>query len=538
MDPRVHHLTHSNIPASEAEILLILSLISLEETNILNLEDQIRSKRSGETQQPQAHSVVSTLVSQREEHRERIKVYESTLSVIRHVPTEILAKIFLLCCIEPASLPPRSNEPRLAVSHTCRRWRLIALDLQKMWNCVSSLFLGYDDSLCTSVEFLNTFDILDTAHKKKLPRHYDVRNDMVIGIFREWLGRVGSTLPLEIKFDYPFSIFASEMLIRDIIIPNSPRFGTVEMHFPQDTLQFFMELPSISFDLLEVLDLSIDMGSSRVPSLAGPTVLHSAPRLRSLGFDIPIGFDSTLIRFPLSTLTSLRLCCPSVPICLTVLAQCPRLVECKLDIWRYVAKSMNARWKSVSLPYLRTLNLLETENYFPIDSLFERLTLPALEDLSIPFWENSDSFVSLASRSAFTLTKLSVKPYSCSLRLDVGEALETMLRLTPSLFSLTLFGIPNARVLEMLGSYELVPRLQVIAICEGYVWFDRASVDGLTKIVEPRRPRKGTSKSCMRKVVLRVSIANGFLLFLPLEQWRQDGLEVDVQGSLGEIIIN
>lgn len=527
MDPHFRHLTHSNIPASDAEALQIRELISMERRNISILEEQIRVANS---QRSEFQPVNPSLSSQREEYYDRLRRYESTVSIIRRVPAEIFVEIFLLYCLEPASLPLLCTEPRLVVTRICSRWRSIALDLQNLWNRVSLTSSAHESSIYTSIKFLDIFDAMDTTHISRLPRRYEEKNKKIVGIVEEWFRRAWS-VPLEVNLQYPSSIFSPELVIRDIVIPNSRRFRSIEMHIPQDTVQFFMGSSSIMFDSLETLQIFVTKSSPKAPSWAGIAVPHSAPKLRCLGFEIPRGFDSSLITFPSSKLTSLRLRCAFVPVCMSVLAECPKLIECKLHISDDSDISVTTSWDSIiTLPHLRLFDL-DTSMY---ESLFQYLCLPALEDLSIPLSENADTFLALASRSRFTLIKLSVNSEPESLSSDGADALETILHWTPCLLSLQLVGIPSEEVLEMIGCYQLVSKLRIFEIiCVGggrRGWSSLAVMNGFIDMIDARRPREGTcDDSSLRKVLITQSPSKDLAQFLPIEKWRRDGLAIDVR---------
>ncbi|KAF8881787.1 hypothetical protein BD779DRAFT_1545316 [Infundibulicybe gibba] len=67
------------------------------------------------------------------------------------LPDDIIREIFLAaaCLSGPASLPPRSYEPRLILSHVCASWREIALSTPRLWNeikCVEDYSIPYDHS--------------------------------------------------------------------------------------------------------------------------------------------------------------------------------------------------------------------------------------------------------------------------------------------------------------------------------------------------------------------------------------------------------
>lgn len=51
-----------------------------------------------------------------------------------NVPNELLAQILIFCCPEP-------NTPQLVVTWICSRWRIIALGLWELWNCILLTFV-------------------------------------------------------------------------------------------------------------------------------------------------------------------------------------------------------------------------------------------------------------------------------------------------------------------------------------------------------------------------------------------------------------
>lgn len=518
MDPQFRHLTQSNIPATRAEASDIRELIFLEETSAFDIEDQINSILSYQTRPDYQHQILSALYSQRYQHYKHIRRYKSILSVVRRLPIEILAEIFLFCCIGPAFLPPSRTDPRLMLSHTSSRWRAIALGLPEMWNSVALLL-----SSRASVRYDE-----DWIRQSKMD------SEMTVGIAKEWLGRAGSVQPLEIIWEYSVSIFGSEMLIRDILVPNSRRLRSMELHVPHDTFEFFMNSLRGPFPLLESLRVFL------TPQLIGPNLwkqnsisifTRSAPRLQHLVFDMPsFDSDSSLIRFPLSELTTLRLRCPDISTCHNIFDECPKLVECELVLVHHTIddpmSSDDENTYITTMRHLRILRFLQVgaTSRLMIDSFLQDLTLPALEDLSMPLPQSPDTFLEFASRSGITLSRLSLKLYTSPVSKE--NTLEAILQRMPYLPSLKLFGLSDYDlVFDMMSRSKLVPELQVLEV----VFESDGSivVDGLIATIESRKPRRvGTSKPCLRKATISLPSPHNYSL--PTDAWRRDGLDVEV----------
>lgn len=155
------------------------------------------------------------------------------------------------------------------------------------------------------------------------------------------------------------------------------------------------------------------------------------------------------------------------PTFLEILRSCTSLVECSLDL-PFQDEHANSSRSITILPHLRTLRLGVCFTFN--DSaliLFPHLTLPALEELEIYLGIEFpvDEFASLASRSACTLRKLSMKGTS----MDAEELLRRLLCLVPDIHSLDIIGGLEARNCTTIAEYELVPRLQTLDLTLQYL---------------------------------------------------------------------
>ncbi|EGO03116.1 hypothetical protein SERLA73DRAFT_70570 [Serpula lacrymans var. lacrymans S7.3] len=101
----------------------IVGLLQLE--SIKHLKDELHDLREFERNEGQA--------------MEYIQSAEALLSPVRHMPPEIISRIFE-CCIPPGGSRPRASEAPLVLGRVCRTWRRIYLSTPCLWTHLSLHF--------------------------------------------------------------------------------------------------------------------------------------------------------------------------------------------------------------------------------------------------------------------------------------------------------------------------------------------------------------------------------------------------------------
>ncbi|KAJ7771654.1 hypothetical protein B0H16DRAFT_1771622 [Mycena metata] len=337
--------------------------------------------RDVETEIVQKKYAIDRLLCEVAELRRRAEQHKSIIALIRRVPAEILAEIFLqLAAIEAEidgsstyytrdgelfqrqyMVRPSSRRAPLIFGGVSRGWRSVSLSTPRLWNSIS----------------------LDCHSSNK------IRVNVLFGDL--WLKRAGS-LPLSIR------------IYRDEIIP-APDSNT--LHEIQDLLRMILSyanlwrfldfdtLPPASCDILNcMLDSaplleSIRVSHGRRYTTSGPTPwagLRKAPKLTQLCFDAFPPVEITMGRgvFLWSQLTHISLGNISAQDCIQILNRAPVAVACRFIIAKNSSSSSDLR------PIIHsTLRALDVELYGDPSLLWSLFDCPILSSLSV-FTENLD----------------------------------------------------------------------------------------------------------------------------------------------------
>lgn len=455
MDTTFRHLIATNLSPSEEETRQILEFISKDEHELADIDAEIGHMQDA----------LHRLLLQRARFAERIEAYKSTLSPIRRLPPEILAEIFILCYASHTfRLPPSMNSnpsaTPLTLIHTCSRWRAIALGLPRLWT---------DVTLASSAQ--------KTASQLK-----------------SWFNRAGN-LPLSLcvicKADH-------------LVMPYITRLRHMEIDMSADLATSLRRLPTLSFDLLQSIDLCLK-GESIRHLEKSVTFLSNAPRLRSARFTsvtlMPLSFDPDITCLPWEQLNHLHF----INIFITnktfrrIMNRCTNLLECAIEVNDEPDRGDDP--SAITLPSLRTLKLTAKR----LAEILDTLTLPNLKAFQLsssissgPSQWSHASFTSFLQRSSVNLEAFSI----CGMRLSRTDLLDS-LRCMPSLIDLDLSiaGMLDERTLDHLRSRTFVPKLEVIGLHVRASHFD--SVVDLVKARTPD-PSIDASVSRLRKVSLWV----------------------------------
>lgn len=504
---RLFHLTHTNNIPTDIETREIQDIISRESNELSAIEFQIKDLEKLWVEHAQRSSGLQTL--------------KATLSPIRRVPPELVAEIFQqLCCSSRAILPPNPVTPQLVVSQICSGWRKVALGHKQLWNRVAF-----------------AYDLEDEDGYESQSPKYMVLSQADIELSETWLSRAGS-IPLDLELNCRNYDCADDPVQR-LLSPRVQQCRSIVIRVPQVSLRPFVRLPT--FDMLEHLTVHIVDRWTPVPVLF--------PNLRSLALEYHWVFESDLKALgmfaPWSQLAHLRVESFSTTGMepswfIDILRNCISLVDCYLDLT--VRKYANRETPVIVLPHLRTLCLDGSMSSMShTTSLLRYLTLPSLEELQISLLEfSADLFVSLASRSGFTLQILSLSGCDNSQTRLIdrhGYLLQTFLCVIPSLLSLSVDGslsvnrVTDPVVMTGIARYELLPQLETLHIT--HCPLDYSAFLG---VIESRRLRLSHRVDTGPGVPLRSSLKCLMLAgrhsemrlrqIADVDGWKDDGLDI------------
>lgn len=399
------------------------------------------------------HRVESMLARLRKQRRgcvSRMNRYSAALSPQKHLPPEILAKIFVhSLCNEPTLLPPTATGPPWVLRWVCSRWRQVALRENRLWSHLN-LEVEYSSSRFSTG-----------------------------GIIASWIPYLWGK-----KQTFPVTLTITsydrdhDIALRDTLLPYSQRLESLSLNISKKSLSLFLITPPIPFDRLNSLALTfhhgIPFGMSYYQFEANPprAVFTASPQLKKLTlwstYPELIEPDS-LCRFPWSQLTHITFMSVQMPIydLHYVLRQCTKLVS--LTFTPYTnghSPPLDTSLPEITLPSLQSLTWI-TGGSRSTSDLFTLLRVPSMNEFSMKskYDEDHDSqplqwhqplFINMLNDSGCILRSLNL---SSTLE---GIALESLLSALPELVSLVLgHSNPVPGILfEMMIQGEVLQKLQ------------------------------------------------------------------------------
>ncbi|THV00106.1 hypothetical protein K435DRAFT_775773 [Dendrothele bispora CBS 962.96] len=217
---------------------------------------------------------------------------------VSQIPSEILSEIFLSSIDDPMD-DPRDVEHTiyrpLIISHISRYCRDVALSTPRLW---SRLFLPISSSI--------------SYHGHNIQAQTEIAE--------AWLARSASC-PLQLHISWAEKSTATSHPVLDSIIRHSIRWSRVSLYLPPTA---FSSLTPIKGNLPLLQDLSLGCNDLTLTSVSGNpyTTFHLAPELRS--FEC-IDISPFQFLLPYNQITSLPLCCLSIPECLELQNRCTHL---------------------------------------------------------------------------------------------------------------------------------------------------------------------------------------------------------------------
>lgn len=376
---------------------------SLESAQFADLLSEVKNDYFRcDTEISRLHSMIIHLENKRGQLKRRMEGYQSLVSPIRRLPTEVLTNIFFRCCGNN-ELTHSAGEPwltsALSLGMVCAYWREIMLSTPQLWSVISITAHFHPYTTRPRIELLDLY----LERSRQLPL----------------------TLVID---DGPEGGLPDEVI--DRLVHHSHRWRDVEASLGlehKSLVPLANKLP-----LLEKLSIG---GCDEFD--ADYDVFQSLPALHTLALG---GEGPNALRFPWGQIKHLRRESCTVSQFTGALDRCRNVVTAEL--LRFTEEFDEGISRGATSE-LHTLSLqMDRDAWFGISTLFDVLTLPAMASLSISHvypsiiphglaWP-ADAFTSFVSRSSCPLTSLSLKrmPLSEIQLLDVLRSLPLLTNLT------------------------------------------------------------------------------------------------------------
>ncbi|KAJ8516798.1 hypothetical protein ONZ45_g5922 [Pleurotus djamor] len=468
------------------------------------------------------------------------------------LPNELLAEIFMFCLRDPEISKPHRNYAPLLPRSVCKRWREVVSRCPELWTRIAVTVTEYNISM-TPDHFSEWL-----SHSGACPL------DISISIYPTEYGVLGSR--------YPTFRQAAEIMGR--LFDDAPRIRQLLLDIPHTLIPEIPNLNTLSFPLLERLDLSvakINRSASDSPKPNLHHILLHAPELKVLKWCGSGSLNLPELVGPFGRLTALDFSIVetmSLSDCLDILQACPIVATCKFDRVTDLGRPIDPH---TAHPLLHSrLRSLTVNGPVEPRPLLAVLTTPALRILELTYRSERTDRPSLAdaipdfirrsgcSLEEFTAENACIQEAEiyqilqlCSetlIKLNIWDACESaLLPLTPLLEQETIGSCMSNRVLRALAfpsdegsiindesrdgeapSSPLCPKLQVL-IYRGVVAADDGS---FANVVESRwkSPLVEDGTVARLKRVLLESRSDRPLDTSRLRQLRAAGLDCRVFG--------
>ncbi|KAF8880966.1 hypothetical protein BD779DRAFT_1033663 [Infundibulicybe gibba] len=205
------------------------------------------------------------------------------------LPIEIMHKIFLELCSPRTTFPLRRDEPRLSITHTCSRWRAIALSTPTLWA---------DFYICS---------------------HW-VESALYPDAIRAWISRAAQ-FTLSFKSRIPATYLEMFPAIDKVVFPAIHRCSSLNLHLNIATMHRLLTLPPYSLYALQSLTILIRDQALVVDPTPFATAFKSCPQLwifELTTYGYPPEYQPEYLRLanfniPWHQLAVLKLDSPSIP---------------------------------------------------------------------------------------------------------------------------------------------------------------------------------------------------------------------------------
>ncbi|KAH9484810.1 hypothetical protein JR316_0001712 [Psilocybe cubensis] len=335
--------------------------------------------------------------------------YNTIVSPIRRIPTDILREIFLRCLENTRNPYISAMEAPVLLTHVCRSWRAIALSSPLLWARVHIEFSNDDlvpdiiEDQIVEDEFLEY--VMPRMSKSRVIEILQRRCEAL----EEWLRRSGAC-PLSFSLHYLKTQIApvepattgqvnlqhSDLTHRlfNALLNESSRWSNVELSMPMDTYYALSEgFAQINFNNLVTLRVSSHGNwrwNRRRPQVNPPPSEIIAPNLQRYSFGMP---QTVLqkVASPWTTLTFLSLH-SAIPLseASAILTKCSQLVHFKATLttvhmdWIHGTHSRSRPivYRYANLPELRALYITDQADDVLENGFFASIFAPQLSILS------------------------------------------------------------------------------------------------------------------------------------------------------------
>ena len=370
---------------------------------------------------------LASLQNKRAKYASHMENLHTAIAPCKHLPSEILARIFIQCLgwrdslgrslnipVDKVNGPwLRQHRPGLLpapwiLGQICSRWRQIALREKRLWNSIS--FAGNSR---------NHLEMLEEAFKCS--------------------GQSALQLEAEESFEGS-SMRENNPLLSLVVCPQSHRISSLHLHIRLTTYEDFLLLPSGLFDELVCVEVRVhEPWAMRVTTTA--TVFQSTPHLRRA--TLPPCSSLLALALPWHQLAYLGVC-SDLDHFLEIISLCTNLRECRITLPVSVGQFPTKIFPpaGIQLPHLRKLSLnIYYSPGLPYSDFFRPLVLPNLEEFAFDL--NATSYGRLAELSQ-AIEGLGLP----NLLLEFDDAgVDDVMRIACALPPLTTIKAPN-RVLQ------------------------------------------------------------------------------------------
>ncbi|KIJ94205.1 hypothetical protein K443DRAFT_683933 [Laccaria amethystina LaAM-08-1] len=316
------------------------------------------------------------LSEERKNISKQLDLHRDQLSPIRKVPPEIIRLIFLIWDADRRLPRTATYVSPNVLSSVCIAWKNIALGTPELW---SSILVEIQKGVCyPDKRVVETW--LERSGSSPLSISIEERDPFL----RSSLAGVDYTLPTvpnaEPESEHPTESVVSSMF--EVFVPHHSRWQKVHLRYKDAWSEKtgFASLPKdTSFPLLEELYLEKSYWLEQDDVDRITSTMLSAPRLHSVSWLSQKPF--TTLTFPWAQLTHFWLGhIISMTEGLHIITFCPQLTSLELTLILPVQVTITNDSGPIVHNNLQRLHLRTAGN---LGTLFDRLTLPALKDLSL-----------------------------------------------------------------------------------------------------------------------------------------------------------
>ncbi|KAJ7644615.1 hypothetical protein FB45DRAFT_1053325 [Roridomyces roridus] len=381
------------------------------------LENQLRGLiQASEANIADIDSLVVPLLRVRDREQNNVATLKLILAPIRKFPFELLSHVFTMV----VNSVDRWDDDKatwlkqaLTISHVCAQWKQLTCATPKLWNRHLDIALRSRESRGdTALDLDRAKTVLDRS----------------------------APLPFSITLSGDFS--DADSPLNKLVMNSAQRWKSLCLS--EVTVSHLRDLPMISLDALEHLEVESCLHPDGSPCLEPLNLFLNSPRLRAVDLAGP---HTDHIRIPWFQLTQLKISNSgrTVFACLDILERCSNLVTAKLSgiVLDPSPGGSPTSTRIITLTRLETLdaNLRITHPRWqgqPITPFFGRLALPALTRLTISINLRMETLWSLKEFAAFQHRCPSIEHLTIRGTRMTPESLVSLLRESPGLVELDL----------------------------------------------------------------------------------------------------